>query len=238
MSTVVDLAIERISADLEGALKAGDLIVLSRLVDLVASMKGDNPRAQLDDSAAIAKVAKKLTPAITEGVKQAEKLLKQWRSKVKDGDLVDVYSAVDNKWFASKVEGVGKDKEDGSMIVLIHYQGWKSEWDRWLKVDDPMIGLSPFESKVKHSQITVPHEKWTPMSMRGHLEEEKRRDEQAEKEAEARQRALEAKKQEEREAKREMKNADKEYDESGQELKKKRKRDEKETEEDDPDADL
>lgn len=239
MAAAIDLAVERIEADLEAAVKAQDLIVLSRLVDLVASMKDENPRAELDEEALCAKLVKKLTPAITEGVKQGEKLLKQWRSKLKVGDLVDVYSPVDGKWFASKVEGVGKDKDDGSVIALIHYQGWKVEWDRWLKVEDPTIGISPFESKVKHNQITVPHEKWTPSSMREHLEEEQRREEEKERQAEARLRVLEAQRLEEREAKREMKNAAKEYDESGQELKKKRKRgkDGEEREEDDPDAD-
>ena len=52
-----------------------------------------------------------------------------------------------------------------------------------------MVGISPFESKVKHNHITVPHEKWIPESMREYLEEERRREEEIEKQAEARQRA-------------------------------------------------
>ena len=56
---LIDLAIQRIGADLEAALCAKDLIVLSRLVDLVASLKDENPRAELGEEATRVKVVKK-----------------------------------------------------------------------------------------------------------------------------------------------------------------------------------
>jgi hypothetical protein len=220
--SVTELAASRVASDLSKATEDGDLIILSRLVDFISTLKGENPRAlavEFDNAPALLAA---MGPKITDLMGKAEALLKKWRSSVKQGDAVDMYSAVDGKWFPSQIVQVAVG-EDNQVQVLVHYLQWERKWDTWVNIHDQEHGMSPKESKVKHTQIKTPHESWLPNSMREHVAEEERRAEEKEKKAEAKRQAAEAARQEEREKQREINAADTEYDEHGNPIKKRKR---------------
>ena len=50
----------------------------------------------------------------------------KWRFELKTGDVVDAMDS-DLRWFDAKIVNCDADR------VKVHYRGWSSKWDSWLK---------------------------------------------------------------------------------------------------------
>ena len=75
----MELAASRVVSDLQEGLKRKDLHILSRLTDFVSTLRGENPRASLEELQISVKLWKALEPKLGSLCEIAENEMQQWR---------------------------------------------------------------------------------------------------------------------------------------------------------------
>jgi hypothetical protein len=81
---------------------------------------------------------------------EANALMNEWKRTLQESDVADFLSPVENKWFSVKVMELKGDRSE----ILVHYQGWGSNFDQWFTLDDELVILPPFSiiSKQKKKE--------------------------------------------------------------------------------------
>lgn len=88
-------------------------------------------------------------------VNKAKKLCAAWKSKVQAGDLIDVFSETENKWFETRVLSINHVED----TCRVHYNGWISKYDADLIISAkqfcPVHTFSTYKKKGTRSKDVV-----------------------------------------------------------------------------------